>query len=178
MARAMAMKRFHLIALCALGAAFALALTVTNPTSRILYNATPSMPIGLYVKRAAPVAPGAVVTVLARDVAADYAAARGFADPSDRFLKRVVAVGGDLVCARGGVVMINDAVQAQRRIRLEAPYFPYWSECRRLAAQEVFLLGDSPDSFDGRYWGPTPRAAIEDVWSHVGGGSLASGAQW
>jgi type IV secretory pathway protease TraF len=33
-----------------------------------------------------------------------------------------------------------------------------------LAANEVLLLGDTADSFDGRYWGPVSVDLIEGVW--------------
>jgi type IV secretory pathway protease TraF len=39
-----------------------------------------------------------------------------------------------------------------------------WVGCRRLLSGEVLLLGDTSDSFDGRYWGPTPVTLIEGVW--------------
>ena len=31
-------------------------------------------------------------------------------------------------------------------------------------ADEVFLLGDTADSFDSRYWGPVRLTAIDGVW--------------
>jgi len=38
---------------------------------------------------------------------------------------------------------------------------PAWQGCRPLAPGEVFLLmANIPASFDGRYFGPIPRAAI------------------
>jgi hypothetical protein len=38
---------------------------------------------------------------------------------------------------------------------------PHWSACRRLKAQEVFLLSSySPFSFDSRYFGPVERASV------------------
>ncbi len=39
-----------------------------------------------------------------------------------------------------------------------------WRGCRTLAAGEVLLLGDTADSFDGRYWGPVSVDLIEGVW--------------
>jgi type IV secretory pathway protease TraF len=41
---------------------------------------------------------------------------------------------------------------------------PAWSGCVTLDRDHVLLLGDTPDSFDGRYWGPTPIERIEGVW--------------
>lgn len=36
-----------------------------------------------------------------------------------------------------------------------------------LAVDEVFLMGDTPDSFDSRYFGPVNTADIEGVWRPV-----------
>jgi type IV secretory pathway protease TraF len=38
---------------------------------------------------------------------------------------------------------------------------PAWTGCRTVFGDQVFLLNDSaPDSFDGRYFGPTDRRGI------------------
>ncbi|HEY0106773.1 MAG TPA: S26 family signal peptidase [Rhizomicrobium sp.] len=38
---------------------------------------------------------------------------------------------------------------------------PAWSGCRRLGSNDLFLLmGHIPDSFDGRYFGVTPRTSL------------------
>jgi len=45
---------------------------------------------------------------------------------------------------------------------------PTWSGCLTLSHGQVLLLGETPDSFDGRYWGPTPVSTIEGVWKRLG----------
>jgi type IV secretory pathway protease TraF len=37
---------------------------------------------------------------------------------------------------------------------------PSWQECLTLADSQLFLLGDTPGSRDGRYSGVTPKAEI------------------
>ena len=54
----------------------------------MLYNGTPSMPVGFYLRTSGEVERGAIVTVHAVDVAPGYAAERNVTDPGDRFLKR------------------------------------------------------------------------------------------
>ncbi|GAM99880.1 hypothetical protein U91I_03535 [alpha proteobacterium U9-1i] len=49
----------------------------------------------------APIVRHSIVTVRARDVALNYAATRRFTDANDRFLKRVAALDGDIVCGSG-----------------------------------------------------------------------------
>ena len=131
----------------------------------VLYNHSPSIPVGLYVRTNATATRDAVVTVRAADVAHDYAHARGFVDDGDRFIKRVVGAEGDTVCAARGVVTINGTVAARRHERDSAGrMLPIWSGCRTLSANEVFLLGDTEYSFDSRYWGVVRTSKIEGVW--------------
>jgi type IV secretory pathway protease TraF len=187
-----------------LGGAVAAALAaaaLTAPRDLLLYNDSPSVPEGIYVRTSVPVTVGAFVTVRARDVAPDEAHRRGFEDASDRFIKRVAAAAGARVCGDGRrlsvegedivvvgadeqqhhngagagdvtggdggglrrravvrvVRVVDDDDEAHQRIA-------GWRGCRTLADGEVLLLGDTPDSFDGRYWGPVSVDLIEGVW--------------
>ncbi len=136
-----------------------------NSLDAVLYNGTPSMPVGLYLRASGEVERGAIVTVRAVDVAPGYAAERNFTDPGDRFLKRVVGSAGDVVCAAGTEITLNGARVAERQARDSAGRaLPAWSGCVTLGEAQFFLLGDTPDSFDGRHWGPTPIDRIEGVW--------------
>ena len=144
-----------------------LASVVTFDT--VLYNGTPSMPVGFYLRTTAPIDRGAVVTARAADVAPEYASLRHFTDPGDRFLKHVVGMAGDVVCAADAEVTLNGAPLAERQARDSAGRaLPTWSGCITLDEAHVFLLGETPDSFDGRYWGPTPIDRIEGVWRRIG----------
>lgn len=144
------------LALCALGAA--------GVRDCVIHNGSDSMPRGFYLRTDAAPALGAIVTVRARDVAHDYARLRHFSAERDRFIKRVIAARGDVVCAEGETISINGETVARRRTSdQEGRALPIWTGCRRLADQ-VFLLGASADSFDGRYWGPIDAALIEGVW--------------
>jgi conjugative transfer signal peptidase TraF len=144
------------------------ALAFPAANDRLLYNHTPSVPVGLYVRTEAPITRGALVTVRARDAAPEAAHARGFEDPNDRFIKRVAAIGGDRVCAEGDVLTLNDGPAISRRAHDSAGRdLVRWSGCRTLLADELLLLGDADDSFDGRYWGPTDRNLIEGVWRRL-----------
>jgi len=163
----MHLRRRTLLPLLITGAAALAALVGAGlwQSDLVLYNPTPSMPVGLYLRTSAPVARGAIVTVRARDVALRYAAQRHFTDRGDRFLKRVAGAAGDEVCAAGAGITLNGAPVAERHAQDAAGrQLPTWEGCRTLEASEVFLLGDTLDSFDGRYWGPTPVERIEGVW--------------
>jgi conjugative transfer signal peptidase TraF len=132
---------------------------------RLIYNRSPSVPVGFYLRVEANITRGAFVTVRAYDVAPEMARARSFDDPRNRFLKRVAALGGDSVCADGDVLRFNDRPAITRRAHDSAGApLPRWNGCRTLAESEVLLLGDTADSFDGRYWGPIDKERIEGVW--------------
>ncbi len=140
----------------------------------LLYNPSPSMPPGFYWRTEGRMERDAIVTVRARDITPDYAAIRGFADPSDRFIKRVRGVSGDVVCAHGRNVTLNATPIVTREMRDRAGReLPSWSGCRTLTAGELFLLGDGADSFDGRYWGIVGHQQIEGVWRPLHARSLA-----
>jgi type IV secretory pathway protease TraF len=104
-------------------------------------------------------------SLFARDVAPALAAARGFDGPADRFIKRIAAMPGDEVCAFNGRFRINGADLAAVHMRGQPATLPAaWSGCRTLRGDEVLLLGDVPNSFDGRYWGPIDARLVDGVW--------------
>lgn len=81
-------------------------------------------------------------------------------DPTKSYIKRVVAIAGDLVEVRAGQVILNGR-------ELEEPYVP--KEFRdsasypatRVPKDHYFVLGDHRSSSnDSRNWGPVPREAI------------------
>lgn len=163
------MRRTQIIvlALCA----SAIALLAAGELHRgdvVLFNATPSVPTGFYVRSDAPVRQGAFVTVRAADVSIAYASLRHFTDAGDRFIKRIAANDGDSVCVHGETVRINDRTVAHRaRHDSEGRALPRWSGCRQLSADEVFLMGDTEDSFDSRYFGPVSVDDIDGVWRPI-----------
>lgn len=128
----------------------------------VLFNHSPSVPVGFYVRESGDPERGMFVTVRARDVAPIEAAAHQYDDEGDRFIKRLAAVAGQHVCSNGRVLRVDGVPVATVPNRAGVPQA--WVGCRRLAASEILLLGDSADSFDGRYWGPIRSDLIEGVW--------------
>lgn len=163
--RVMGLRSLLVFACAAAGAVLALAPPAQD---RLLYNHTPSAPVGFYVRIDAPVRRGVFVTVRAGDVAPIEALAHHFTGRRDRFIKRVAAIQGDLVCTSGSDLFINHAFAARRRSRDgQGRPLSAWRGCRVLSASEVLLLGDIPESFDGRYWGPVGATTIEGVWRRL-----------
>lgn len=142
-----------------------LAVAHTSLTDHVLLNSSASVPRGFYTRVDRPVTSGMFVTVRAVDVAPGYAESRDFTDAGDRFIKRVVAITGERVCADGSVVMVG-ALRLERATHDSGGRaLPTWSGCRVLDRDEVFLLGDTPDSFDSRYFGVVDLEEIEGVWT-------------
>jgi type IV secretory pathway protease TraF len=137
------------------------------PAPLLLINETRSAPRGLYL-RSADREPrrGRRVTIAQPPAARPYLARLG-APAEMRLLKRVAAVGGERVCVEGLVLQTpREAVRILLRDRRGAP-LPAWRGCRPLTADEVLLLGDGPESFDGRYFGPVRRDRIEAAYEEV-----------
>lgn len=160
------MTRIGLVLLLAVAGA---ALAAPRPHAFVIYNRSPSVPVGFYLRDDTHPSVGSFVTVSASAVAPAYARLRGYDDRTDRFIKRVAAMTGDRVCARGGRVEIGpDIVLARRQSDSLDRALPAWSECRVLRSGELFLVGDTEDSFDARYWGPVRTEDIDGVWRHIG----------
>lgn len=162
------MKRSNLVVLTACGVTLALlAAGWINRRDGVLYNASPSVPTGFYVRIDAPVREGAFVTVRAADVAGAYAALRHFTDDGDRFIKRVAARAGTEVCAHAETVTVGEVSFARAERDSAGRALPTWEGCHVLQADELFLMGETPDSFDSRYFGIVREDAIEGVWRRL-----------
>lgn len=161
------MKRIALsLALLGLAATATVAAAVADAEPLLIYNPSQSVPSGFYLRADRSPRRGDYVTVAAARVAPDYTALRDYADPTDRFLKRVAAGAGQRVCAEGADVSVDGEAVALRLAQDgQSRALPTWRGCHTLTEGEVFLLGDTPDSFDGRYWGPTHVHLIDGVWT-------------
>lgn len=139
----------------------AVTLAVDLPTA-LIWNASPSAPIGLYAIRPAGTLAGSELVVVAPPAAlARFLNARGYLPSGVPLVKRIAALPGQQVCRRGASILVDGAVVATARARdqLGRP-LPSWQGCRRIAAGDVFFLNRHPDSFDGRYFGPLPENSI------------------
>jgi conjugative transfer signal peptidase TraF len=148
-----------------LGAVMTLPLVVPRLPEIFLVNETRSLPRGLYVRRFHD-APdrGRLVAFAQPEAARSYLAKLG-APPDMMLLKRVAAVGGDHVCLKRDRLHAPGAgVRVMGQDRAGAP-LPHWTGCRILETDELFLLGDSPESFDSRYFGPVRLQDTKGVFA-------------
>ena len=137
-------------------------MTATRPSGPLLlWNASASVPIGLYVRSARPPRVGALVLLRLPQPVRGLAAARGYLPAGVLLIKPVAAAAGDLVCRHGPLVAIKarTVARAARADRKGRP-LPSWSGCRRLTSALLFAVSPEPDSFDGRYFGPLSRGTL------------------
>lgn len=137
--------------------------TAATWSPRVLWNASASVPIGLYRLRAADhVAIGDLVAVQPPAALSDFLDARGYLPRGVPLLKHVVALEGALVCRSGDRITVDHRQLGQAHAQdRNGRVLPIWEGCHRLGAGEVFLMNpDAPDSLDGRYFGLLPRTAI------------------
>ena len=144
-----------------------LAAVAARTPALALVNESPSLPRGLYLRDAgATIGRGETVALAQPTAGRTYLRSLGM--PAEVLLiKRVAAVGGDRVCRRGDEIVVpGRSVPVRGRDRRGAA-LPRWRECRRLGPGELFLLGDTPGSFDSRYFGPVRSDDVEGVFREV-----------
>lgn len=148
------MRAFALGWTIAASAMIVIALLVDLPI-RLVYNASASAPPGFYWIDDGPVRRGEFVLIHLPASMRDVVLERKYLPPGVPLLKRVYAAFPDRVCRSGGNISVNEVVVARARSedRLGRK-LPVWSGCRALELDEIFVLQDHPDSFDGRYFGP------------------------
>ena len=147
-----------------IGALAFVAIAAIPHSPFLVWNISASAPLGLYM-RLPEYTPARDDLVLIRPPAAiaQFAARRGYLPMNVPFIKRIVALSGDTICARGNGISLNGValVGVQPRDR-QGRILPRWSGCHMLTKDEIFLVMTRvSDSFDGRYFGPIPAAMIE-----------------
>lgn len=150
--------------MAALGLLASAASVADRTPALVLVNESPSLPRGVYLRRAgAEPEPGAVVAVPQPPAARPYLAALRM-PPDVLLIKRVAAASGDRVCRQEDrLVTPRRTVVVHERDR-RGVGLPAWRGCRRLGPQELFLLGDTPSSFDSRYFGPVHLSQVTGVY--------------
>ncbi len=158
MVRRSPLRRPGVLVMASLGLAsvVALALPVAAGSAQLVWNVTPSAPAGLYRIVREPWSRGDRVVVLPGEMLGADLDRRGVLANGRLLIKRVAAVAGDRVCRQGAEVSINGEPAAKARdVNSDGLPLPSWQGCITLGDGQVFLLGDTPGSYDGRYFGVT-----------------------
>lgn len=164
-------------ALFAGSVAFATLTTLFVPVTRhLVWNASPSIPTGLYAIRGkASLHVGERVAIEPPPELRRLLRERGYLPDRLPLLKRVAAVSGQRVCRFAHGITIDGKLVgiARARDRAGRP-LPAWFGCRRIRSNEIFAMNPAaPDSFDGRYFGPLKLDAVigraMPVWTDEAG---------
>lgn len=167
------MSRMILAGMSMAVSSLSLVATASMP-SCVIYNPSSSAPQGWYLVEAGEhLHVGEHVLVHLPSAAAALAAQRGYLPHGIPLVKHIAARAPQHVCVRADAVLIDGrrvadlrAADAQGR-----PLFA-WRGCRRLAADELFLLSEtSTASYDSRYFGPVTRERVigraRSMWTWV-----------
>lgn len=133
-----------------------LAAAQIDRAPRLIWNASASVPIGLYVVRASQgPSLGEIVAVRLPEDLSSWVVERGYVSADTLLLKRIAAVSGMTVCRNGLDIAIGGTVVAQAASDdRQGRRLPRWTGCVTLESDEVFLLVTGVvDSLDGRYFG-------------------------
>ncbi|MGX9181764.1 S26 family signal peptidase [Mesorhizobium sp. BHbdii] len=145
------------------GAALIVAPALSGPTPWLIWNASASVPIGLYrIKQGGTPKVGDLAVVMPSEALAGLLAERRHLPRGVPLLKHILARGGQMVCRRGAAIIAHGKIygSALERDSRGRP-LPAWRGCHVLAEGEVFLMNwDAADSFDSRYFGPLPITSI------------------
>jgi len=128
---------------------------------RFVWNASASVPVGLYRRVDGDPARGDLVLVRPPEAVLRLATERGYLPADVPLIKQVAGFPGERVCRIGARVLVEgkQVATALEADGLGRP-LPAWHGCRRLLPGELFLLNAHPASLDGRYFGPVGRAAV------------------
>src|SRR5437868_8745475 len=144
-------------------AAALIATIVLEPLPLYIWNASASVPIGLYRLRPADqFQVTELVAVQPPEPLATFLDLNGYLPAGVPMLKRVLALPGQTVC-RSGLTVSVDAIEmgeARERDGRGRP-LPKWQGCRVVDEGEFFVMNwQSANSLDGRYFGFLPASAV------------------
>ena len=134
-----------------------------KPAPSLVWNASESVPVGLYrVHPAGKLTVTDLVVALAPEPLARFLAEGGYLPGGVSLIKRVLALPGQTVCRKGLVITVDGIERGTARERDSRDrQLPGWQGCQVVTKGDLFLMNwDEPSSLDGRYFGPIAAAAI------------------
>ena len=145
------------------GAAALIAPIVLETAPLYVWNASESVPIGLYrLESADNLFVTELVALQPPEPLASFLDLNGYLPAGLPMLKRVLALPGQTVCRRGITVSVDaiDIGEARDRDGRGRP-LPKWQGSRVVGEGELFVMNwQSADSLDGRYFGFLPASAV------------------
>ncbi|MDR3495004.1 MAG: S26 family signal peptidase [Ancalomicrobiaceae bacterium] len=132
-------------------------------TPKLIWNASASVPIGLYALQSAErFEVTELVAVMPPEPLAKFLDERGYLARHVPLMKRIAALSGQKVCRTDNTITVDGIAMGEALDRDHLGRdLPVWSGCRTIADGEVFLMNwQSSDSLDSRYFGPLPARSI------------------
>jgi len=147
-----------LLAACALTTALACIVA-----SHLIWNRTPSLPLGVYVRSpGVRVEEGVLVALRVPGAVRLLVHERRYLPDGSLLIKPVAAVAGDHVCVHRGMLYINGEPFGAILTRdSEGRELPVYQGCGVLPEGQVFLASHHPRSFDSRSFGPVDVHALQ-----------------
>lgn len=133
----------------------------------VLYPASPSLPIGPYVRTFEPIETGKIVAFKIPEEARRYQIERGHNLPASfLFMKPIAAGPGDQVCnSLAGLFINGEHFAGTVSHDPDGRLLPVWRHCRWLDRDEYFVVSTHiANSFDSRYFGPVEGVEIAAVY--------------
>ena len=156
-------RRWKIAGVSAAGILFIALTALCRPAPWLVWNASESVPIGLYaVRPVARLEVAELVVAYPPEPLASFLAEGDYLPDGLPLLKHVAALSGQTVCRKGAAVSVDGIVLALAQKHDHAGRrLPIWRGCRSLGPDDVFLLNSGqPASLDGRYFGPLPKRSI------------------
>jgi conjugative transfer signal peptidase TraF len=143
-----------------------------KPAPSLVWNASESVPVGLYcVRPAGKLIVTDLVVALPPEPLATFLADGGYLPRGVPLIKRVLALPGQTLCRKGPAIIVDGIEMGMAREHdSRGRPLPVWQDCRVVANGEVFLMNwDEPSSLDGRYFGMLAVSSIigraEPLWT-------------
>ena len=132
-----------------------------NPVPLFIWNASNSVPIGLYLLSKRQPNFGEIAVIRPPEWVEIYASSRGYLPLQTPLLKPVRAIKGSIVCRFGRYISIDGKLVSRAKyLDTNHRMLPVWKGCRTLKSDEILVLGQHRDSFDSRYFGPVDRGQV------------------
>jgi conjugative transfer signal peptidase TraF len=140
--------------------------------SHLLWNWTPSLPLGLYwLSPGRPARIGTLVAFAVPSQVQGLVRERNYLPPRALLIKPVVALASDRVCTDGGRLVVSGSALGPVPTEDSAKrVLPRASGCGPLPPGQVFLASSYDKSFDSRTFGPVPltdiRGTVTPLWTY------------
>jgi len=131
------------------------------PGPLLLYNPSPSIPIGYYLRASVPPVKGRIIAFHVPASGRAYAASHIPYVVRGAIIKPIVAAAGDRVCASDRLTINGRVVAPIAKLDRQGRALPQWRGCRVLRRDEYFVFSNRiPNSFDSRYYGPVAQSEV------------------